>query len=73
MAIVMKKGKAGKPSSSHRASPAAPAVSPEELRNRIAQRAYELWDARGRRQGCALEDWLDAERMVMSECHEARE
>jgi hypothetical protein len=40
---------------------------------RIATKAYELWDARGRRDGHALQDWLDAETIVMEEMHEARE
>jgi len=48
-----------------------------ELQNgmweRIRKKAYELWEQRGRREGFALEDWLDAEAMVMDEIHEARE
>jgi hypothetical protein len=35
-----------------------PAASREE---QIRRRAYELWDVRGRRDGQALDDWLDAE------------
>ncbi len=31
---------------------------------RIAQRAYELYEQRGRQEGRALEDWLDAERQM---------
>jgi hypothetical protein len=30
--------------------------------SRIASRAYELYESRGRQQGRALEDWLNAER-----------
>ena len=41
--------------------------------NRIATKAYELWEARGRREGFALQDWLEAEQIVMDEIHEARE
>lgn len=72
MAIVMKKGKASKPSSSRRTAP-APVEQPDGLWNRIAHKAYELWGARGRREGHDLQDWLDAEQIVMDEIHEARE
>ena len=40
---------------------------------RIAQKAYELYEQRGGREGRALEDWLEAEVIVMEEIHEARE
>ena len=30
----------------------------------IAQRAYELYEKRGRKDGQALEDWLNAERQL---------
>jgi hypothetical protein len=30
----------------------------------IRELAYRLWEARGRRDGRAIEDWLDAERQV---------
>jgi hypothetical protein len=40
---------------------------------RISKKAYELWESRGRREGHDLEDWLDAEAIVMEEIHEARE
>lgn len=46
---------------------------PVGLWQRIGQKAYELWEQRGRREGYALEDWLDAEAMVMEQIHEARE
>jgi DUF2934 family protein len=36
------------------------------LHERIAQRAYELYEERGRRAGYALEDWLRAEREIRS-------
>jgi hypothetical protein len=39
---------------------------------RIARRAYELWRDRGCRDGYTLQDWLDAEGMVMEEIYEAR-
>lgn len=40
---------------------------------RIAQKAYELYEQRGRQEGQALDDWLEAEAIVMEEIHEARE
>lgn len=33
----------------------------------IARRAYERYVERGYRHGCALDDWLEAEREVMSQ------
>lgn len=38
----------------------------EDLHERIASRAYELYAQRGCREGCSLEDWLDAEREILS-------
>jgi hypothetical protein len=46
---------------------------PEGTWERIARKAYELWEARGRRDGQALQDWIDAEEIVMEEIHESRE
>lgn len=48
----------------------AQAVRPElimsdALRERIAKRAYEFYLDRGCRQGCELEDWVDAEREML--------
>jgi hypothetical protein len=74
MAIVMKKTKASKTASTPRpSSPRPPVEQADQLWNRIAHKAYELWDARGRLDGNALQDWLDAEQTVMDEIHEARE
>ncbi len=39
----------------------------------IAQKAYELYEQRGRRDGHELDDRLEAEAIVMDELHEARE
>ena len=46
-------------------------VSPcDDLRVRIAQRAYELHAERGYREGYALDDWLQAEREILGlECN----
>ena len=55
------------------------AISPQAIelqdgkRERIAKKAFELWQDRGYRDGHDFEDWLDAEAIVMEEIHEARE
>ena len=46
---------------------------PDGMRERILRKAFELWQGRGYRDGHDLEDWLDAECIVMEEIHEARE
>lgn len=38
----------------------------DELRERIAKRAYELYLQRGCRDGCAGKDWVDAEREILT-------
>lgn len=73
MNVVMKKSGASKSASRASARPAATIELPDGMWDRIAKKAYELWDARGRREGYALQDWLDAETIVMEEIHEARE
>ena len=44
-----------------------------EVRDRIAKKAYELVEQRGRQSGRDLEDWLEAEELVRKEMHEAYE
>lgn len=39
----------------------------QELHERIAEKAYELYQKRGQIHGHDLEDWLTAERMVYDE------
>lgn len=39
---------------------------PDNLRERIAKRAYELYLERGCRPGCDVEDWVDAEREMLT-------
>jgi len=46
---------------------------PDEMWQRIAKKAYELYEQRGMREGHALEDWFEAESVVMDEIYEARE
>jgi len=51
--------------SSHKsASRLRPSI--EDLHERIAIRAYELYAQRGWREGGALEDWMDAEREIFN-------
>jgi hypothetical protein len=38
----------------------------DDLHAHIATRAYELYIQRGCREGCAMEDWLEAEREIVS-------
>lgn len=38
----------------------------DDLHAHIPARAYERYVERGYRDGCALEDWLDAEREILS-------
>src|SRR5262245_63712421 len=49
--------------------PVAPVPMPDgdELRRRVAERAYGLYVARGRAPGHDVEDWLQAERLVRAE------
>lgn len=39
----------------------------EVLRQRIAEKAYELYHKRGESHGQDLDDWLEAERLVLGE------
>jgi hypothetical protein len=55
------------------ASVKTPVELSEDLWERIAKKAYELWEQRGRQDGNDLRDWFDAEAIVMEEIHEARE
>jgi hypothetical protein len=36
-------------------------VDAEDSRRKIAQRAYQLYEKRGRQEGFAMQDWLQAE------------
>ncbi|HXH86520.1 DUF2934 domain-containing protein [Petrachloros mirabilis] len=74
MRVAVKKSRAAKarPAGSGSAS-RNPIELPDGMWERIRTKAHELWEARGRREGSALQDWLDAEEIVMEEIHEARE
>lgn len=43
-----------------------PSSKPDGIRDQIATRAYALYEERGYRQGCELQDWLDAEREILN-------
>ena len=43
---------------------------PESMWQRIAAKAHALYEERGRREGYALQDWLDAEYIVNEEIYE---
>jgi hypothetical protein len=38
----------------------------DDLQAHITARAYELYVERGYRDGCGLQDWVDAEREILS-------
>ena len=42
-------------------------VTDDQLRQRIAEKAYELYECRGCCHGRDVEDWLEAERLVLAE------
>jgi hypothetical protein len=48
---------------------AAPVLArkPAEVTPQIARRAYELYERRGRREGHAVQDWLEAERGIRND------
>jgi hypothetical protein len=63
----------GRPPSAPGNPPNNPIELPDGMWERIARKAYDLWEQRGRRTGHDFEDWLDAETQVMEEIHEARQ
>ncbi|HXG31077.1 MAG TPA: DUF2934 domain-containing protein [Thermodesulfobacteriota bacterium] len=42
-----------------------PKVDPKTLHEMIEKKAYEIYEKRGREHGRDLDDWLEAERIVM--------
>lgn len=59
--FLKKKGKASKTTSS-----TDPTLDPQSLHQRIADCAYGLFLNRGQVHGHDLDDWLEAERMVLA-------
>jgi hypothetical protein len=41
-----------------------PSMSTEDTNKLIAKKAYELYEKRGKKSGHAMDDWLEAERIV---------
>lgn len=61
---VLVKSRPGTPSPAEQAL--APSADANGIHERITARAYALHAERGYRQGCDLQDWLDAEREILS-------
>jgi hypothetical protein len=47
-----------------------PAIGDHTLHIKIGEKAYDLFCKRGRIHGCDLDDWLEAEQMVLAELKE---
>jgi len=56
-----------KPAASRNTQPPRLTLSDEELYERVARKAYELYQQRGEEHGHDLADWLIAERLVQEE------
>ncbi|MFH1189864.1 MAG: DUF2934 domain-containing protein [Candidatus Omnitrophota bacterium] len=41
-----------------------PTMSKEDINAMIAKKSYELYEKRGRKNGYALQDWLEAEKII---------
>jgi len=54
-----------------KAKTSATQIDVEEIRARIAAKAYELYEKRGCTHGSDREDWFEAERLVMSQSKSA--
>jgi hypothetical protein len=48
-------------------------IGVEPSTEQIAERAYELFEARGRQPGVALDDWLQAERELRESTRNSRD
>jgi hypothetical protein len=60
------------PSSRPKVRPASqPVELTDELRERIALKAYELYEQRGYEGGREMDDWLEAEQIIMTEIRRA--
>lgn len=57
---------AGKGLTAKTAVRSGPSPPRKDLQTLVAKRAYELYAERGYRHGYALEDWLEAEREILS-------
>ena len=39
-------------------------ISQDQLTDMIRKKAYELYEKRGKKSGCDMDNWLEAERMI---------
>ena len=70
---IVNRATPAKPTATSHAGPGSGKTGPGEQAARraevhqslVAQRAYELYEQRGRQEGRALEDWLNAERQLL--------
>jgi len=65
--IKGRNGKEAKEEKSLTNTTAESTMGDEVLRQRIAEKAYELYEKRGQSHGHDLNDWLEAERLVLGE------
>ena len=74
MAVVTQTAQGSKAEKRRTLSEARPAESaielPESMWQRIATKAYALYEQRGRREGYAVQDWLEAEYILNEEVNE---
>ena len=61
------KKQSNKKSDASKSSPSETGAPDWALRERIARKAYELYEKRGWGHGLDTEDWLEAERLVLAE------
>jgi DUF2934 family protein len=67
-----KSPRASNPSSRSKVKPKQQSIElTDDIRGRIALRAYELYERRGGEGGREMEDWLEAEQIVMAEIRRA--
>ena len=59
--------KSSEPPSPTTVREAGPSFNNVEFYARVARRAYDLFERRGREEGHDVEDWLEAERLVKDE------
>jgi Protein of unknown function (DUF2934) len=73
LAMATKKSrKAVRGDSSQGNHPTKPTIDDQELRQRIAETAYELYQRRGEVPGQEVKDWLEAERMVLTKSKQVK-
>lgn len=64
--VRIRSGKPGRKTRASQVNANAPPESGSDLHTLIEKRAYELYAERGYRHGHALDDWLEAEREILS-------